>query len=136
MHAFKRKPGLHSLHSACAFVLALILGACAATGERRSSPGAIGYQTISEGSYANLTAHEIINHLRPEWLRPRGAVSLQSPNASYPVVYVNGTRYGPLDSLRQLPSDSIRQIEYMGASDATTRFGTGHPGGVIMITTR
>jgi hypothetical protein len=30
----------------------------------------------------------------------------------------------------------ISQIEYMSASDASNRFGTGHTGGAILVTSR
>jgi hypothetical protein len=35
-----------------------------------------------------------------------------------------------------MSADYIREIHYINASDATTRFGTDHVGGAILITTR
>lgn len=46
-------------------------------------------------------------------------------------------RFGEtVDSLRQLSADQIYRIQYINASDATTRFGTDHFGGAILITTK
>jgi hypothetical protein len=38
--------------------------------------------------------------------------------------------------LRQVRAQNIATMEFMGPSDATTRFGTGHVGGAILIVTR
>jgi hypothetical protein len=34
----------------------------------------------------------------------------------------------------EITPELIRQVEYLGASDATTRYGTGHSGGAILVT--
>jgi hypothetical protein len=49
------------------------------------------------------------------------------------VVYVQGIRHGPLTSLQQMNLDRVRRVEFIDGRDATTRFGTGHGGGVIMV---
>jgi hypothetical protein len=41
-----------------------------------------------------------------------------------------------LSQLRTLSVDQIEQMEFVSASDATTRYGTGHPSGIIEVTTR
>lgn len=52
------------------------------------------------------------------------------------VVYLDGVRYGRVESLRNLNLEEIREIEFIDAGDATTRFGTDHLGGAILIRTR
>jgi hypothetical protein len=81
-------------------------------------------------------AYEVVQRLRPGWLRTRGRISIQYPTAQNPVVYVDNIRFGSPNSLRQVSVDAIEEIRYMGASEATTRFGTGHAGGVILVRTR
>lgn len=82
------------------------------------------------------TAHDVISRLRPEFLRSRGRSSLRTTVPTTAVVYLDEVRYGALDSLRQLSADQIYSIQYINAADATTRFGTDHLGGAILITTK
>lgn len=82
------------------------------------------------------TAHDAIVRLRPEWLHRRGPISVNDPTAGELVVYVNGMRHGRLDYLQTIRVEMVEQMEYLDASDATTRFGTGHGGGAIVVLTR
>ena len=120
---------------ACLLVLS-VLPACAASGESSSSGDAnvITYEEIEEISVN--TAHDVVDRLRPRWLRSRGRTSLENPTAGMPVVYLGSSRFGGLDSLHEISSDDIEELRYFSASQATTRFGTGHDGGVIQITLR
>ena len=81
-------------------------------------------------------AFEAVQRLRPEWLRRRGQVSIQDPSAGEVVIYLDGVRFGGPRSLEGLRAESIVHMEYLDASDATTRFGTGHGGGAILVRTR
>jgi hypothetical protein len=83
----------------------------------------------------HLNTYEIVRQLRPTWVRSRGRPSFGDPDAGSPVVYLDETFYGPVASLNQIDPRAIQRIEFMSASDATTRFGTGHMGGVIMVMT-
>ena len=78
-------------------------------------------------------AYEAVQRLRPTWLRRRGRASLSFPTSNAPVVYLNGIRNGPISSLRQMNILGVHLIEFIGVADATTRFGTGHAGGVIAV---
>lgn len=82
------------------------------------------------------TAYDLIAQLRPEYLRSRGPASLRSTTPVRAVVYVDEMRFGDLDSLRSMNADQIHHIRYVNAADATTRFGTDHLGGAILIATR
>jgi hypothetical protein len=44
-------------------------------------------------------------------------------------------RFGGIDSLSRIPSTNIESIQYMNATDATTRYGTGYAGGLIRVNT-
>jgi hypothetical protein len=52
------------------------------------------------------------------------------------VIYVNGMRAGPLEALRSISAVDVQEIRYISAADATTRWGTGHSGGVIEVRIR
>lgn len=77
----------------------------------------------------------LIRRLRPAWLRARGQKSFADPSATYPTVYIDEIRHGGLATLHQIPSSEILSMEFFSMADATIRWGTGHPSGVINIVT-
>lgn len=74
------------------------------------------------------TAYEALQHLRPEFLRPRRAIP-----KSEVIVYVNDIMVGGLDQLHAIRAAQIDELRYLDAREATMRFGTGHPDGAILI---
>jgi hypothetical protein len=82
------------------------------------------------------TAYEAVERLRPEFLRGRGPFSVSDPNAGLPVVYLDGVRYGEINLLRNISAMNVQTIEFISASDASTRWGTGHAGGVLAVRTK
>lgn len=115
--------------------IACTLAACASTGTRASrASDLITAAEIEAASVSN--AYDAIARLRPAMLRGRGQSSIQTPGNDLPIVYVNGLRSGTIEHLRNIPAQDIQQIRFIGASDATTRYGTGHTGGIIEVTTR
>jgi hypothetical protein len=82
------------------------------------------------------TAYEAVQRLRPDFLRPRGAVSIRNQRASLPVVYVAGIRQGGPETLRNVRLGDVLEIHYLNSVDATTRYGTDHVGGAIIIILR
>lgn len=91
---------------------------------------------ISSSRSLGANAYELLSQLRPEYLRNRGALSIKNNVQATAVVYVDGTKYGDLESLRNVNAEHIFRVDYLGASDATTRFGTDHAGGAILISTK
>ncbi len=79
------------------------------------------------------TALDLIEMLRPHWLRGRGAKSIKFGEVSYPYVYVNGNRIGSIDALATLPADNITSMKFLDAGDATILLGMNHPSGAIVI---
>ena len=78
------------------------------------------------------TAYEAMERLRAEYSRiGRG----QTGDDEVPV-YVDGTRMTGVLLLRGIPSSTIALIGWVTPQDATTRFGTGHSSGAIVIVTR
>ncbi|HEX2449980.1 MAG TPA: TonB-dependent receptor plug domain-containing protein [Gemmatimonadales bacterium] len=49
------------------------------------------------------------------------------------MVYVDGTRVGGVQELKRIPSQDVREIRFLSASDAQARYGTGHAAGVIQV---
>jgi hypothetical protein len=117
-----------------AFALAVTLAACASSG---SSPARRQRNTITHEEIAALnvsTAYQVIQQLRPEYLRTRGPTSIQSPRASLAAVYMNGVRLlDGIADLHRIQAGDIETINFISAADATTRWGTNHTGGAIEI---
>lgn len=85
---------------------------------------------------AGMTAYDLIAHLRPEYLRNRGTDSIRRTSPPTATVYVNGSTYGEIDALKSIDAGIVTQVQYLSASDATTRFGTDNTGGVILVSTK
>ncbi len=124
-----------------ALALGLVVGGCGTGRAPEAGYGfrnrnVITYDEISMSRTGGSSAYDLIQRLRPEYLRSRGTSSLSNITPVTAVVYIDEVRYGQLESLRTLSADQIREVHYINASDATTRFGTDHVGGAILITTR
>lgn len=97
-----------------------------AIGVRRSSNRITADElaTVSE-----LDLRAAVNRLRPAWLRAgsRGAL---------PAVILDGSpQGGGVDIMSSMRAADVASLEFLSASDATTRYGTGYSAGAIVITT-
>ena len=93
----------------------------------RGSANLITEAEISATSYQN--ALEIVQNLRPAMMRPR-------PGGGPVMLYLDDVKLMDLNGLSAVPSGRIKEIRYISAQDATTRWGTGHASGVILVTTK
>jgi hypothetical protein len=113
-------------------IAAAAIAACAtAGGEARGSSAVLTRDEIRASTA--MTAYEAIVQLRPAFLRARGARSIRDPSPNAPIVYLNDMRHGGIDVLRSIRVEEIDEIRFISAADATTRWGTGHAGGVIQV---
>lgn len=115
-------------------VLALAATACATTADSSSrvSRNVITAEEIREVDA--LTAFDAVERLRPAFLR-RGRVNVDGDTKSFPIVYLDDLKLGGIDELRRIRASQVARIEYLSAADATFRFGTGHSGGALLVTT-
>jgi len=78
-------------------------------------------------------AYDLIRNSHPHWLQ----LQLREANStSYPVVYLDGFRYGDVPVLRTIAPKDISEIQFFNSADAFIRFGPDHQGGVILVTTK
>jgi len=91
---------------------------------------------IQTNRIPGMTVYDLIAQLRPEYLRSRGSNTLRNLTPPTAIVYLDGVKYGSLDQLRSMSADHISQVQYLSASNATTRFGMDHTGGAILVTTK
>ena len=95
------------------------------------------------------TAFDVVQKLRPQFLRGRGSTSTRSgaaegtgttgapaTTAAQVRVYVDSAPVGDIEALRRIAANTVREIRYLSAADATTKYGTGNPVGVIEVRTR
>ena len=93
----------------------------------RGSANLITEAEITASSYQN--ALEIVQSLRPAMMRPR-------PGGGPVMLYLDDVKMMDLNGLSTVPAGRVREIRYISAQDATTRWGTGHASGVILVTTK
>jgi len=123
---------------------ALLLAACASgtgggstgtpSGSVRRDTDLITAEEISATSVQ--TAYEVVRALRPAWLRRSRPTAMLEQNASELLVYVDGTRFGDVESLRQIVPSTVRSIRYYSSSAAQAKFGPGNLQGAIEVTTK
>ena len=117
-------------------IMVFMLFSCATSeqskGRKSSRRDLITAEEIAQTTAKN--AYEAIQLLRPNLLRHRG--SRGRSVAIEPVVYVDNLRYGGMRALYDISSVTIEKIQYLKATDATTRFGTNHMGGAFVVTTK
>ena len=116
--------------------LAMVVLACSSGGVR-TPRGSSNVITRAELNTLDLsTAYDAVQRLRPHFLRGRGSTSIRDPNPVLPVVYIAGVKQGGPEALQRVRVSEVEEIRYIGASDATTRYGTGHTGGAIEVVLR
>jgi len=115
--------------------MTLAMSACAAAsqGPTRSSGNVITREDLEAAPTSN--AYDAVQRLRPQWLTRPTASTLQ-PGGNPIMVFVDRHEFGTLESLRSLNTDQVERIEFVPARDATTRYGTGYPSGIVEVTTR
>ena len=121
-------------HVPLVLALALLLGACATNGAsaRTGRSDMIVQEQIAGRGFAS--AYDAIETIRGGWLRTRGATTLIGTEAEIQV-YLDNTRLGGIETLRQIPAVNVAYIQWYNANDATARWGIGHGAGAIFVST-
>ena len=114
-----------------ALLTVVALGGCASSGGGSGDSGERTRGTQNQiieaelSTLYQLNAYQAVERLRPRWLRQRlGRV---------PQVVVGGSPGQGLGVLRSIRAVDVREMRFMSASDATTRYGTGYDGGAIVV---
>ena len=129
-----------SLIKIIAFGALVVISGCASRGTTRTQTEPDRITTTEIASSSATNAYELINRMRPNWLRRTAPGSLGGGVRSQVVlVYVDGTKYGELTTLRSLGIGGLKSIQWLDA----VRAGTLLPGigsepiaGAIVITKR
>lgn len=130
------KSSMRPLLFAALFSIAVPLGSCGslAPAGASGSRNVISLAELQEERLQPYSTFEAIQRLRPNWLRSRAGTISSGP--VFPVVVMDGRRFGELDTLLSVPVADVQEIRFRSAGDATTRYGTGYMGGAIEVITR
>ncbi len=120
----------------------LLLASCAGAGKVAARDRSI----ILEDEIATVqveTAYDVVRRLRGEFLKSRGTVTRTTgsarPTQAHPsiTVFVDEVEAGPVErTLHLIPAKEVQQIRLYRATDAATKYGSRHNGGVIEVTTK
>ena len=112
--------------------VATLLGcASASSSGARREPNVITEQDIAAIPVTN--AYDAIERLRPLFLRSRGKTSINTPGTQYATVYVDGVRYGDLNSLKNILASHVFDIRHYNGAEAQSKFGLQNTAGVIEV---
>ena len=126
-------------------VLAPVVSACASSSDAPLSEDAERATRATGGNstlivraqleaLTDRSAWDAVETLNRRWISASRGRSFAGP--AYARVAVDGIVRGELDLLRRLSTIYIETMRYLSAADATTKYGTGFPGGVIEVDTR
>ena len=116
------------------FLSLALASACASPGGGERPSTSRNEITIEEiGTTSARNAYEIVEALRPQWLRARGPIGITNPTPAFPDVYLDGTRFGDIEALRSINVDNVRHVYFWGPGPAMVRYGVGHPRGIIDV---
>jgi hypothetical protein len=120
-----------------ALAMAALALACSSARSNGTAGRSRNVITAEEIHRVNRTSlYDVIQALRPEFLRGRGQQTLGNASSTEVVVYLDGVRAGGPEMLQRLTPDAAIEIRYLDARDATTLYGTGHTSGAILVKTR
>ena len=84
-----------------------------------------------------INAYDLVSRLRPSMLRMRNQTAGDASGSIMgPVAYIDDIRLGDPELLSTVMRATVREIRYISATDATTRWGTGHSNGVVQVFTK
>ena len=117
-----------------------VLGCASSAGNKTGSLPRSNFLTAEEiaSHHADInTAYDAIARLRPNWLAPHGITSGVDNGAGteYALVFVDGQRYGDINTLRGIPAYHVGNLRYYNVTEAGARFGShGGSSGAIEVT--
>ncbi len=118
-------------------LLMTLLMSCGSPGAeiaRLGDPDVLTRDEIDDSSAR--TAYELVESLRPQWLRTRGLTNLaQAAGAESIVIYLDNARLGAPNSMRGVALGNVQYLRFFTAPEATQRWGGGHLHGAILIST-
>lgn len=135
---------LHATRALLTLAMLLVAGACGGRGPSaagdsgsaappRSRSTLITFEEMRQrGQTSNL--YDLIQDLRPRWLRSRGPDTLLGQQGQVQV-HMDGNWIGNVEALRRLAAAGVTSIEWLSPLDASARYGLDHSHGAIVVST-
>jgi outer membrane receptor for ferrienterochelin and colicin len=101
-------------------------------GQSRTS-NVITREEIAATSMGNMA--DVIQQLRPQFLRTRGRTSINLP-ADQVAVYMDDVHVGTTSALRTISANTVLRVEFIRGPDTGFKFGLDHQAGVIHVITK
>ena len=123
--------------SASIIALALVMASCssARTGSATSRfSNVVTTEELADVDYMN--GLEALRRLRPNWLRVRGQATFSRQASAGIRLYVDGRRRNDIFELERIQTSDISEMRFLTGREATTRYGTDHGDGAILIETK
>ena len=121
------------------FLLSLAVVTAAGCATQYNPQSEYNASVISEAELdrvATLSVHDAIRKLRANMLSFRGQTSLRNTSSPDPTVFLDDQMFGDITTLKQISAAQVSEVRLYRAWEATTKFGTGHLGGVIALKSR
>jgi hypothetical protein len=123
---------------------AVLLMTAGATWAQDPKPAKVKRQTnvITQEEIATIQseatdAYEVVNRLRPQFLRIRGGGQRVGDAELLEIkVVVDNAPRGNTDVLKQIPVTTLKEIRFLNGTDASIQFGTNYGAGAILVSTR
>jgi outer membrane receptor protein involved in Fe transport len=87
-------------------------------------------EEIAATNMSNM--EEVIQRLRPQYLRTRGRTSINLVSDQV-AVYMDDVHMGSVSVLSQIGTNGVKRVEYVRGPDTGFKFGLNHQAGVIHI---
>ena len=116
------------------FLMVFALACSSGKVGRRPAPDLTTITTAELQATTFQNAFDIVQALRPNWLRLHGATSFN--RNEFVRVYLDDSLLGNPEQLRSISVRSIASMRYLDGVAATQRWGLDHGQGAIVVSTR
>jgi hypothetical protein len=117
-------PASHPTRLSTTFLTIITLAACSSSSKPRTNVQSSSSDFVTSVEIAAVSAtnaYDLINRLRPRWLRTQAPGSIGAGVRSQVIaVYLDGVRLGGLDALRSLSTAGVVSMQYYDATRAAT----------------
>ncbi len=144
-----KRPLLGSLTTLVLATMALALSPGDADAQRRDRD-LITREELVQSSQKSTDLYQAVRSLRSHFLQgPRGprsinadpartgaassTGSLRATEAPKAVLYVNGSRSGDVEMLRNIQTINVEEVRYLSPNAASVQYGQGHEGGALLV---
>ncbi len=117
--------------------LALVIASCSSAGTGSATSrfsNVVTTEELADVDYMN--GLQALRRLRPNWLRVRGQATFSRQASAGIRLYVDGRRRNDIFELESIRTSDIREMRFLSGREATTRYGTDHGDGAILVETR